>query len=231
MAADLGDRAVLQDRDAVRRRGWSRGGGRSRSPFGPAAAARAPTRSSRSVRTSTFEVASSRMRMRGSASSALANAISCRCPAESATPRSPTSASKPPGRRLMNSPAPIASAAASTSSADGGGPPEVDVLAHRPAEQESLLRHDSQLAAQALRLQLTQVVPVDQHAAALRVIEARHQLREGALAGAGLAHQRQRLAGGDVDRDIAHAPSRHRRRPPPDRRARLPRRALLPTSA
>ena len=62
--------------------------------------------------------------MRGSASRALANAISCRCPAESETPRSPTSASKPFGIRLMKSPAPIASAAASISSSDASGRPK-----------------------------------------------------------------------------------------------------------
>ena len=85
----------------------------------PASSRSSPVSIARSVRTSTFEVASSRIRIRGSASSARANAISCRWPAESETPRSPTSVSKPSGSRLMNSPAPIASAAASISSSRG----------------------------------------------------------------------------------------------------------------
>ena len=52
-----------------------------------------------SVRTSTLEVASSRIRMRGSASRARAKATSWRWPAESWTPRSPTSVSIPSGQR------------------------------------------------------------------------------------------------------------------------------------
>ena len=57
------------------RAGWSRAGARSRSPCGPRSSRSRPASIVRSVRTSTFEVASSRIRIRGSASSARAKAI------------------------------------------------------------------------------------------------------------------------------------------------------------
>ncbi len=59
----------------------------------PASSRRSPRSIWASVRTSTFEVASSRIRMRGSAAAARANATSWRWPADRCPPRSPTSVS------------------------------------------------------------------------------------------------------------------------------------------
>ena len=112
------------------------------------------------------------------------------------------------GIRRMNSPAPIASAAASISSSLALGTAERDVLANRPGEEEALLRHDPELAAQARRAQVAQIAAVDEHAAPLRVVEPRDQLREGGLPGAGLTDQRQGLTGGYVDRHVLERPVR-----------------------
>ena len=59
----------------------------------PRIASRSPRLISVSVWASTEEVASSRMRMRGSASRARAMATRWRCPPESVSPRSPTTVS------------------------------------------------------------------------------------------------------------------------------------------
>ena len=59
----------------------------------PSIASRSPALICASVRASTDEVASSRIRMRGSASSARAIATRWRCPPESVRPRSPITVS------------------------------------------------------------------------------------------------------------------------------------------
>ena len=51
-------------------------------------------------------------------------------------------------------------------------------------------------------MQLTQVDAVEGHAAARRVVEPRHELGERRLAGAGRADERDRLTGGDVEREV-----------------------------
>ena len=96
--------------------------------------------------------------------------------------------------------------------------PERDVLAHGAREEESLLRHDPELAAQTARPEVPQVVAVDQHPATLRIVEARDQLREGRFAGARLTHQCQRLARRHLDRDVPQRPVVER--PAPRRAAR-----------
>ena len=88
------------------------------------------------------------------------------------------------------------------------GAPEGDVLADRAREQEALLRHDPELAAQRLRARRSRRSwPSTSTPAALRVVEARDELRERRLAGAGLADQRHRLPGGHVQVDALAAPS------------------------
>jgi ABC-type multidrug transport system fused ATPase/permease subunit len=87
----------------------------------------------------------------------------------------------------------------------GVGAPERDVLADRAAEQERLLRHDPHLRAQRGRGHVAQVVAVDQDAPRGRVIEARDQLGERRLAGAGRAHERDRLARRDLQCDICQS--------------------------
>ena len=83
------------------------------------------------------------------------------------------------------------------------GPPEGEVVADRAAEQERLLRHDPHLPPQRPRLHVAQVVPVDEHPALARVVEARGELGERRLAGAGRADERDRLARGHVQVDLA----------------------------
>ena len=68
-----------------------------------------------------FDVASSRMRIRGSASSAREIEISCRSPAESPAPPSRTAWSRPPLSRAATRSTPTAAAAASTSSSVASG--------------------------------------------------------------------------------------------------------------
>jgi len=67
----------------------------------------------------------------------------------------------------------------------GVGPPIADVVHHRVAEQEGILQHDPDLAAQAVGRHVAHVVAVDQHRAAVHVVEARQQVDDGRLARAG----------------------------------------------
>ena len=78
------------------------------------------------------------------------------------------------------------------------GPADADVLAHALAEQERLLEDERDRAADVGEPQLAQVEAVEQHAAVLRVVEAREQAGDGALARAGRADERERLARRDV---------------------------------
>ena len=72
---------------------------------------------------------------------------------------------------------------------------EHDVLAHGPGEQEPLLRHDAELARAGWPgVTSRRSCPSTRTRAALRVVEARDELRERRLPGAGLADQRERLA-------------------------------------
>ena len=78
---------------------------------------------------------------------------------------------------------------------------EGDVLADRAGEEEALLRHDPELAAQRLLRDVVEVVPVDRDPARARVVEAREQLRDRRLARAGVADERDRRARRNVERD------------------------------
>jgi hypothetical protein len=69
-------------------------------------------------------VASSSTSSAGSAIQARAKAMSCRSPAETSAPRSPTSVSKPCGRPAMKGSAPTALAAASISARVASGRPK-----------------------------------------------------------------------------------------------------------
>ena len=102
----------------------------------------------------------------------------------------------------MNSCAPTARAAASHVLVGRVRTPEGDVVADRAGEQVALLRDDAELGAQRALRDPAQVVAVDQHAPAVGVVEARHQLGERGLAGAGRAHERQGLPRWHVQRDV-----------------------------
>ena len=75
-----------------------------------------------------------------------------------------------------------------------------------PENRNALLRHDAELAPQRPRAQLPQVVPIDEQPASLRVIEARHQLRQRRLPGPRLADERHGLARGYVEVDPVQRP-------------------------
>ena len=69
----------------------------------------------------------------------------------------------------------------------------------RAVEQEALLRHDRDLLSQRLDRHRAQVVPVDQDATALRVVEPGQQLDDRRLAGPRMANEGHRLAGEHVE--------------------------------
>ena len=102
----------------------------------------------------------------------------------------------------MKSCAAAALAAAMISSSRGLRLAEGDVLADGAAEQGGLLQHDADLRAQRIERHIAQVVPVDGDAAFGRIVEARQQVDDGGLAGAGGAEQRNRLAGLGFKGDI-----------------------------
>ena len=150
---------------------------------------------------SMFDVASSRIRIRGSARSARAIEMSCRSPAERPEPPSRTTWSRPSveagrdpvdadrvrrGRDLL---------------VGRLGPPEADVVGDRAAEQERVLEDDAELPADRAQLHVAQIGAVDAHGALERVVEARDQLRGRRLAAARLADERDAAALGHVDRD------------------------------
>ena len=79
---------------------------------------------------------------------------------------------------------------------------EADVLGNRRTEQERVLVHDADVAAQVGELQVAHVLAVDEHRAAAGVVEARHEVGERGLAAPRVADERDRLAGRDLE---AHA--------------------------
>src|SRR3970040_338032 len=109
---------------------------------------------------STLEVESSRMRMRGSRSSARAIAMRCFCPRGGGDLR----------RRGLR-------------------PAEGDVVADGAGEEGRILQHDADLRAQRLERDRAQVVAIDGNAPLARVVEARQQVDDGCLARAGGAQQ------------------------------------------
>jgi hypothetical protein len=88
----------------------------------------------------------------------------------------------------------------------GAGPADADVLAHALAEEERFLEDQRDDAPHVVEAKRAQVVAVEQHAAVLGVVEAREQARDGALARAGRADERQGLA----RRDVQVEPVEHR---------------------
>ena len=69
-----------------------------------------------------------------------------------------------------------------------------DVLQHRAGEEEGLLEHQSHAPGQRFSGHMTDVVAVDEDAAAGDIVEAGDQGGDGGLAGAGLADKCDRLA-------------------------------------
>ena len=90
----------------------------------------------------------------------------------------------------------------------GVGAAEGDVLGDGAGEQEGLLGHDPHLRAQRGAGDIAQVVAVDQHAPGGGVVEAGDELGHRGLARSGGAHERDGLAGRDVQVDLFAAPAR-----------------------
>ena len=83
---------------------------------------------------------------------------------------------------------------------------ERDVVAHRAMEQEHVLQHAADVAAQVGGIDLAQIGAVDQHRALVGLVEPQHQLLDGRLAGADAADQADPLARLDHERDARRAP-------------------------
>ncbi len=137
-----------------------------------------------SVGRSMFEVASSRIRMRGSASSARAIEISWRSPAEvagSALAHHVVEAAVQPRRDPVDTDRRRGVAHLLVGRVR---PREADVVGDRAREQERILQHHAQLPAVAAQLHVAHVDAVDPHGSLARVVEARDQLGHGRLAAA-----------------------------------------------
>ena len=145
-----------------------------------------------SVVASTLEVASSRIRMRGSASSARAIATRWRWPPLRVRPRSPTSVSRPSGR--SSSELAQAGALRRGQRPRRRRPRDARRRCCRAAWRRTgtRRRRPAPSRAAARRGRRAHVDAVHQHAAARDVVEARDQHHERGLAGAGGAHQRHR---------------------------------------
>ena len=132
----------------------------------------------------------------------------------------------PFGRRSTSSRSPTASIASSTSSSVAVGVGEDEVVPDRAGEEERLLGHDADLAAQRVQRHVADVDAVDEHAAALGVVEAVDELGHRRLARPGRPDERDALARGDrrgrrgestgrrrvvAEGDVGEARSRRRR--------------------
>ena len=95
----------------------------------------------------------------------------------------------------MNVVAPTVAAAARISSSLASGRPKAMFSRTVPENRKPSWGTIPSWLRSACAAQLPQVVAVDEHPPALRVVEARHQLRERRLARARLAHERHRLPG------------------------------------
>ena len=175
---------------------------------------------------STDDVASSRIRIRGSASTARAMAMRWRCPPDSENPCSPMTVSYPSGSASMNSSAPASRAARSTCSSGASGSANA-MFSRTESEKRNVSSKTMPTAlAQLVDPQVADVDAVEQDPARLDVVEARDQPRHGGLAAAGRADDRDRLAA--ADREVE--PVEHRRARARSRTAR-PRSAARPGPA
>jgi hypothetical protein len=88
------------------------------------------------------------------------------------------------------------------------GPAVTNVLADRAVQQRRILRDHADLLAQALLRRQRDVLPVNQDAPALDVVEAQHEIDQRRLAGAGTPDQTDLFARLDRQREVVdHAAS------------------------
>src|SRR5439155_840799 len=71
--------------------------------------------------------------------------------------------------------------------------------------------HGAPVVAQAPALERLEVLPLEAHEASRRLLEEQHELRRGRLAAAGLAHEAERPARLDGERDVVDRPHDGRR--------------------
>ena len=133
---------------------------------------------------------------------ARAKARSWRSPAERDWPRSCTTVSSPQGSRATRSRSPTWCDRLPHGVVGRVGTGEARVVPDRAGEEERLLGDDADLAAQRVQRHRAQVEAVDEHAAALGVVEAVHQLGHRRLARSGRPDEGDRLARGDVEVDV-----------------------------
>ena len=93
-------------------------------------------------------------------------------------------------------------AAARTSSVRRARLAERDVLADRAVEQKVVLHHDANVRAVVAQAQGRDVLTVDQHAAALRMVERHHEADQRALSPAARSDERGGRAGVGGERDV-----------------------------
>ena len=122
-----------------------------------------------SVAASRLAVGSSRMRIGASLRIARAIANRWRLPPESVVPRSPITVSYPCGRRADEAVGVCRDGGPLDVAAGGFGPAVGDVLCHAEREQERLLEHDGDVAAEVGELRVLHVDAVDQHAPLPRI--------------------------------------------------------------
>ncbi len=182
----------------------STGGGRCSRRCGPRDTRSSASVSACSVSGSTDEVASSRISSPGSPSWARASATSWRSPTERFVPRSPTGASRPPGRSSSHPPRPERREGGPHLVVGGVGPPDAHVLAERSCRTGSrpAAPCGSPRGATPGRPSRRSTPPT-RTAPRGRVGEAAQQLGDRGLAGARLADHRDRGAGREVQVDAA----------------------------
>ncbi len=200
VGAFLDDAAAIHDQDAV-------GAKHGRQPVrdddrwcGPSSAVRAPSapasRCRRRAPRSPRRAAGSARRAGWRGRSRCAAAGRRRALRRARRPR----VSKPFSRRSMNSSASASCAACSISAVDAPGRPKAMLSRTAGGKDGDVLRHDGDAGAHRRRIGLADVDAVDDHLAAVGIVEAQDQREDGALAGAGRADDRDRLAGLHLER-------------------------------
>src|SRR5579885_2955603 len=144
---------------------------------------RSPLRIFSSVCVSTLESESSRIRIRGSRTTARAMAVRCFCPPERVMPSSPTMVSYW-GAKYSISPSRPGPSAASGALRVVIGQAESDIAPDGFAEQISILRHEANIAPQGLERPLANGAAVDQDLILGRFPKTCDECRERGLAAA-----------------------------------------------
>src|SRR5450755_2298818 len=82
-----------------------------------------------------------------------------------------------------------------------------DIVGGGEVVADEILKDDANVGAHGEQVVLAKIVPVEQDAAFVRIVEPRKELDQRGLAGAVLTHQRQDLAGAQLERQSTHRPA------------------------